>query len=230
MIFSCSLSGKFQNSPLIENLKGQIKIMSEPELDRQSRLWEKIKAGGGNSPKLPPEPPSMISSIAATGNGYIMSIPEPGGIRNSAAYLIYAVVFGLLVGWYFVWPILSTPSPDPMRLVIGGVFTLVMIGPLLGAIKQFLLRKTRVTIVTISPVFFRVEERDGHKSDVKEIPTGKLDDLILPKGGRKVLDLIRPSPGITAVSGKLKVTFGRGVPEPELRYIHGLIMKVIVGQ
>lgn len=200
---------------------------------KSSRLRERIREEGGSLPTPPPEPPAMITSIAATGNGYIMSIPEPGGIRNAGAYVIYSVVFGLIIGWYFVWPILSAPSPDFIRFLVGGFFTLLMVGPLLGALKHFLLRKTRVTIVTVSPAFFRVEERDGHKSAVKEVPTDELDDLILPAPentpGKQILDLIRPSPGITAVSGRTKVTFGRGVPEPELLYIHGLLRKVIGG-
>ncbi len=201
--------------------------MSEPK--SSSKLRERIREESGSLRNLPPEPPAMMTSIAATGNGYIMSIPEPGGIRNAGAYVIYSVVFGLIIGWYFVWPILSAPSPDFIRVLVGGFFTLLMVGPLLGALKHFLLRKTRVTIVTVSPAFFRVEERDGHKSAVKEIPTGELEDLILPVSKRQILDLIRPGPGITAVSGRTKVTFGRGVPEPELLYIHGLLMKVIGG-
>jgi len=217
--------------------------MSESKSSSQkARLRERIR-GEGADLSLPPEPLSMISSIAATENGYIMSIPEPGGFRNSVAYVIYAVVFGLIVGWYFVWPILSAPSSssDFIRVLVGGFFTLLMVGPLLGALKHFLLRKTRATIVTVSPAFFLVEETNGYKSVVHEIPADELEDLILPlskgrdyshAGKRQVLELIKlfPTPGITAVSDRAKVTFGRGLPESELLYIHGLIRKVIASR
>jgi hypothetical protein len=181
--------------------------------------------------RTPPEPSGMKTRIAATANGYIMSIPEPGGFRNSAAYVIYAVVFGLIVGWYFVWPILSAPYPDSIRVLLGGFFTLLMVGPLLGALKLFLLRKSRVSIVTVSPALFRVEETDGRKSNVREIFADKLEDLILPAAtSLQFLKLIVPTPGITAVGDRVKVTFGRGLPEAELLYIHGLLRKVIAGQ
>lgn len=211
-----------------------IQTMSEPKsFSEKPSLRERLRSEGGDPPDIPPEPPIMITSIAATGNGYIMSIPEPGGFRNSAAYVIYAVVFGLIVGWYFVWPILSAPSPDSVRVLLGGFFTLLMVGPLLGALKHFLLRKTRVTIVTVSPAFFRVEETEGRKSKVREIPADKLEDLILPvektEGRLRILKLIIPTPGITAVSDKIKVTFGRGLPEPELLHIYGLLRKAVAG-
>jgi hypothetical protein len=192
---------------------------------------------------IPPEPRGLKTSIAATGNGYIMSIPEPGGFQNSAAYIVYSIAFGLVVGWYFVWPILSVPSPDSMSMVIGGFFTLAALGPLLGALKRFLLRKMRVTIVTVSPGFFRVEGRNGYKSIVQEIPAGELKDLILPAekdvqeeaansaaGKWRLFKVIAPSPGITAVGEKTKVTFGHGLPRRELVYIRSLISKTIAAQ
>lgn len=212
--------------------------MSETKSDSgKSTLRERIRNGGEGPLSIPPEPRGLKTSIAATGNGYIMSIPEPGGFQNSVAYIIYSIVFGLAVGWYFVWPILSVPSPDPMRLVIGGFFTLAALGPLLGALKRFLLRKMRVTIVTVSPAFFRVEGRNGFKSTVQEIPSGEIRDLILPAdadspaaGKRRLFSMVAPSPGITAVSGKANVTFGRGLPRRELVYIRSLISKTIATQ
>jgi hypothetical protein len=197
----------------------------------KSKKTLRDRIAGEDVRSIPPEPSDMKTKLAATANGYIMSIPEPGGFRNSIAYMIYAVVFGLIVGWYFVWPILSVPSPDLIHVLLGGFFTLLMVGPLLGALKHFLLRKTRATIVTVSPAFFRVEETDGRKSTVREIPAEKLEDLILPaEGTLQFLKLIIPTPGITAVGDSMKITFGRGLPEPELLYIHGLLRKVIAGQ
>jgi hypothetical protein len=214
--------------------------MSEPKsFSEKNGLRERMRKEGGDVQSLPPEPPGMITSIAATGNGCIMSIPEPGGFRNSVAYVIYSVVFGLIIGWYFVWPILSVPSPDFISVLVGGFFTLLMVGPLLGAIKHFLLRKTRVTIVTISPAFFRIEERNGYKSEIKEIPVDDLKDLILSEdmnyagsGKWQFLRFIKfaPTPGITAVSDRAILTFGRGLPEPELSYIYSLIRKTIAEQ
>jgi hypothetical protein len=220
--------------------------MSEPKsFSEKPGLRERMRKECGDVQSLPPEPPGMTTSIAATGNVCIMSIPEPGGFRNSVAYVIYSVVFGLVIGWYFVWPILSVPSPDFIRVLVGGFFTLLMVGPLLGALKHFLLRKTRVTIVTISPAFFRIEERNGYKSEIKEIPVDELKDLILPakdsmtedmnyagSGKWQFLRLIKfaPTPGITAVSDRAILTFGRGLPEPELSYIYSLIRKTIAEQ
>ncbi len=193
-------------------------------------LRERLRAADGRGQNMPPEPAVMLTSVAATGNGCIMSIPEPGGFRNSAAYVIYSVVFGLIMGWYFVWPILSAPSPDSFRMFLGGFFTLLMIGPLLGALKHFLLRKTRATIVTVSPAFFRVEETSGRKSVVREIPMEELKDLVLPdkKGILESISIV-PSRGITALGFRDKITFGRGLPEAELAYIHGFIRKAIAG-
>ena len=197
----------------------------------KSKKCLRDRIAGEGVQNIPSEPSEMKTRLAATANGYIMSIPEPGGFRNSIAYIIYSVVFGLIVGWYFVWPILSVPSPDTIHIVLGSFFTLLMVGPLLGALKHFLLRKTRATIVTVSPEFFRVEQTDGRESTVREIPAEKLEDLILPaESGLQFIKLIIPTPGITAVGDKMKVTFGRGLPETELLYIYGLLRKVIAGQ
>lgn len=252
----------FLNLPLEDAATGK-KVVREPGALNEP-LRERLRRTGEDVRDAPPEPPGMATRVAATGNGYIMSIPEPQGGRKSVTYVVFAVVFGLLVGWFFLLPVLSLPAPDFIRYLFGGFFTLLAVGPLLGALKHFLLRNTRLTIVTVSPAFFRIEERDGHKSAVKEIPADELEDLVLPTkkamledmdyagAGRRqplgdtgtprmpdgrpvpkiLLSLIRhaPSPGITAVSDRTILTFGRGLSEPELVHLHGLIIKTIAGR
>jgi len=253
---------EFLNLPLEDVTTGK-KVVREPG-SLNEPLRERVRRTGEDVRSLPPEPPDMKTRIAAAGNGYIISIPEPDGFRKSVPYLIFSVVFGLVMGWFFIRPVFSLSAPDSIRYMFGAFFTLLAVGPLLGALKRFLLRKTRLTIVTFTPAFFSVEERDGHKSIVKEIPADELEDLILPTRKAMLQDLdytgmsrkqplgdtgtprmpdgrpvpkillslmkLAPGPGITAVSDRAIVTFGRGLPEPELAYIHGLIRKTIAGQ
>ena len=39
-----------------------------------------------------------------------------------------------------------------------------------------------------------------------------------------------PTAGITAVSARQLVNIGRGLPEPELAYLYGLMRKTVAGQ
>ena len=58
---------------------------------------------------------------------------------------------------------------------------------------------------------------------------GMPDGRPVPK---TILSLLKnvPTPGITAVSARQVVNIGRGLPEPELAYLYGLMRKTVAGQ
>jgi hypothetical protein len=228
----------FLNLPLEDAAMGR-KIVRRPGRPGES-LRDRIMRTGEDVRDLPPEPPEMKTRVSGTAGGMIAQIPAIYEGKVNAVYIASAVAWSGAIWWFLLRHLLDRPAPDYVKVLMNGIFALVMIGPLWAALVYIAKRNARSSIVIISPAFLVVEERFGRRSTKVEIPINELEDLVLPGPGKTqppgdaktLLSLLRdaPTPGITAVSAKQVVNIGRGLPGPELAYLFGLMRKTVAGQ
>jgi hypothetical protein len=169
---------RFLSRP-VEDFSSGVKVMREPDKLDES-LRERIQRTKEDTSLLPAVPFQMKTKITETAEGLTLEIPR-GGITVShwVQMGIGLVFFGIML--YFFSGFLKLPAPPVIRYLFGGFLLIFFIlGPLLAALRYMHRKARSSTRVTVTPAFFRVEERAGRKSKVTEIPADDLEELDLP--------------------------------------------------
>lgn len=253
---------RFLDKPL-EDSSAAKKIVREPgRLDEPLR--DRIRRTGEDVQMLPPMPQAMQAKILETVDGVTLELPVRVPVLFRMASLVVSFIMVSVVGFIAIPFINRLPFQTSTRfgliLLVAAIF---MLGPIVTGLRLSRMQSGQRTIVTVNGAVLRVEQREGGKTAVREIPVDELEDLVLPTTrsiieeteipgqkyrpvpgdtGRPRMPDGRPVPGfflsllklagsqgITARSDKTTLTFGQGLPEAELVYIHGLIRKTITG-
>ncbi len=253
---------KFLNRPLEDVTTGKRVLRDPDRLDESLRA--RVRRLKERLPDPPAPPPGMTTRVEQTAGGVVLVLAgsRPGLFRQVP--LVFAVCFAGGVLTVFVLPLSTLPMPEGFRWVfLGFVGFFFVLLPVWTAVRGYVRRSLASTRVEATRAGLRVEESEGGKKRVTEIPADELEDLTLPdrrsvlesvevpgKGrleglgdtgtprlpdGRpvprillKILEMVR-SPGITARSDRVIVTFGRGLRADEAAYVYALVLRALAG-
>ncbi len=174
----------------------------------------------GDKNELPDMPAEAMRSVIRPGvDGTVIEIPPVGYRAISFLALIPALIFSGFVYFMFFRKFLDSSSgkvgqkPDLVFLVFIICF---MALPLLITLIGIFLRARKRSRVTFSSTFLRVDEIGLIKTTTTEIPAVEIEELT-------------QNIAITARSDAKTVSFGKGLNNDELKYIHALVKQAIAG-
>ena len=171
---------RFLSRP-VEDFSAGLRIVRDPDKLDES-LRERIRRTKEDTGYQPVPPLPMKTQVQETTEGLILEIPGPG--ITIVHWIQMGMVF-VFVGFalYFFLGFWRLPSPPFVRALFGGfLLVFLILGPLLGVLWHVRREARKLTVVTVSRAFLRVEERSGRKSRITEIPADELEELVLPTG------------------------------------------------
>lgn len=220
----------FLGLPLHDSSTGEATVRAPDSLDESLRehaykTSERVKL---------PDPPADMRSVITDGmEGTEIAIPGPGLNRLSFLPLILPLFFSLVLYQYFLKDLIKKwPPKDTTEMLVAGFFVFFfIIVPFITTLISIFARARKRAVVTASSTMLRVVEKGLIGKKTTEIPAEELEELVFTESTGKMatrrLEKGMPSIGspIIARSDTAEVSFGKGLTDEELRYIHALIKK-----
>jgi hypothetical protein len=179
---------KFFGWPLEDVATGKPVVREADRLDESLR--NRIRRLKERLPDLPAPPPGMRTRVEETVGGVVLVIPGSSMGIFRFVPLVFSLFFAGGVLAVFVLPLSTLPMPEGIRWIfLGFVVFFFVILPVWTAVRHFLRRTRASTRVEAGRAVLRVEESEGRKKKVTEIPADELEDLTLPDR-RSMLDAI----------------------------------------
>ena len=226
----------FLNLPIIDVSSGVEVVRKAGRLNETLREKEERSGGwmGASSP-----PPLLVSRIRETGEKIVIDIPP----RRLSMREVKRIAFLIIMGTLSLFVVTGLENPTNMRIDQLIFYLPVGMAIILFAVRPVLYQAKKSWRITVGGESLTVEKLGpGHKN-ITMIPFDELEELLMGdplslggdagkiSPGRKLLAQIIQGPdqkAITANSDKATVTFGHGVDEKELDYLHKLIRKRII--
>ena len=220
----------FLSLPIYDELSGSVRIRDADTLDQSIR--EKFLSGE-ESNEIPDPPARMKSRVDYDGNSLQVQIPPPG--FNAGFLIAFTAIafFELIFIFSFAIPIFSnfeSDSPALIFIIIFGFFflgipTLILLG-LLG--NTFLATQS----VSVSNQTLSVTKGWPLRKS-SNMPRNRIEEFVIgarskSQGNKKSIFNIGPGKEIQAVSDDTTLSFGSGLSDDELAYIHALAKGILV--
>ena len=230
----------FVELPVVDSSTGTEVRRQADQLDVSLR--DQLKTQG--TLELPEPPAAMRSQIRQRNSTVMIEIPPPA--FNPAFFGVIAVVgVGVVIGPVVMFLIFAAQGDGGPPLLFLLIFFVIMV--LVPLSVGFRLVKSRgPTRVYISPTGgIRTERKKFGGLAKQEIPANELEELVLnapssalrsstcqevqvPPFVASILKSLGQGGGsLTARSDTMTLTFGGGLDEEELAYLHGVICQVI---
>ena len=244
----------------LEDTSSGKKVIREPDaLDETLR--DKIQRTG-KAPDFLSAPYDMRSRVQKEDSSVVIEIPPTGFKSTHLFHVVPAFIFASLVGFFFLRPFMSLPTPDIVRFVfIAFILLFFIILPIITSLGYALGQAHRRYKICVTPNLLRVEEKRILRRKMIEIPGEELEELELVDTGsvmktsmedaqqrkhmtaqdelrmQRMLDpnsffgrlsRMLARSGIIARSDRQTVQFGKSLSAEELKYIHDLILQVMV--
>lgn len=182
------------------------------------------------------EKPLVIRTDVKEEAGKVTVDVPPRGLNvHSVMWTLMGLVWPVAFGYFFIYRYLEKDMSLVDKIFIFGFMGVFFIAvPFATGVWKLLDGLMRREVVTVTHEFLRVETLGILTARIEEIPSGRLEELLVTTD--KVHPASGPSAGkdeeagsavIVARSNENTITFCEGLREDEVRYIHSLIEKVI---
>lgn len=215
---------RFLQKPLVDTSAGERIIRDPGHLNESYR--DRMRRTGKGERVFPAEPSGGHAQVERTGEGLVIHIPAKSkkGLHIS---FFTSLIFATGIAWVFVFPILRSDTPVFIRNIVFGFLGLVIILPLLSALRIAYRMKNDFERITVTRSFLRVEASQQGRKTITEIPIDELEDLVAP--GKQELLKALEIPGMK--NAPVGNTGTPGLPDgrPVSRLLLSL-MKMVGGQ
>jgi hypothetical protein len=212
---------KFLGWPLEDRSTGKRVVREADRLDESLR--DRVRRLKERLPEPPPPPPGMRTRVEQTVGGVVLVIPGSSMGAFRFVPLVFSLIFAGGVLTVFVLPLSTLPMPEGIRWVfLGFVGFFFVILPVWTAVRHFLRRSHAYARVEANRALLRIEESEGGKKRVTEIPADELEDLTLPDR-RSMLETVE-------IPGKKRITGlgDTGTPRlPDGRPVPRVLLKIM---
>ena len=220
----------FLSLPIHDKLSGSVRVRDADTLDQSIR--EKFQSGT-ESNVIPDPPARMKSRVDYDGNSLQVQIPPPGFDTGFLIAFIAIAFFELIFIFNLSVPFFSNFDRDSPALIFVIIFSffflvipnLILLG-LLG--NTFLATQS----VSVSNQTLSVTKGWPLKKSVT-LASNHIEELVVAarsksQGNRKAIVTIGARKEIQAMSDDTNLSFGAGLSEEELAYIHALAKGILV--
>jgi hypothetical protein len=245
---------QFLKYPLVDATTGH-ELVTEPG-QHDETLQERLRSGDDEYESIA-RPFEMRSQVDESSGVVQIVIPSPGlrapaiiGVIIPVAVLIF--VLPDLAGFFR-----DTETPQFIGLLfLGFIGLFFVLFPLLGVVNSLVLARRGGTVVSASAMGIDIEERGIWRSKVTSISAtdildidyatvGTVLDSAEQAGAQELTQLRRsgaiprwltalgslvPSKGITVKCTSGLFTFGAGLPDEEVRYLHSIVKRALGGR
>lgn len=220
----------FLSLPIHDELSGSVRVRDANSLDQSIR--EKFQSGAETN-EIPNPPARMKSHVDYDGNNLQVQIPPPG--FNVGFLIAFAAIafFELIFIFSFAIPFFSNFKADSPALIFLIIFTFFFLGiptfillALLG--NTFLANQS----VSISNQSLSVSKGWPWKK-LATLETSRIEEFVIgaksrSQGDRKSIASIGTGKEIQAISDNATLSFGSGLSDEELIYLHALAKGILV--
>ena len=220
----------FLSLPIHDELSGSVNVRDADTLDQSIR--KRFKSG--TETNLIPDPPArMKSRVDYDGNSLQVQIPPPGFNAGFLTAFIAIAFFELIFIYSFAIPFFSNFDSDSPALIFVIIFSFFFLGIptliLLGLLGNTFLATQSVSV---SNQTLSVTKGWPWKKSMT-LASDHIEEFVVAarsksQANRKAIVTIGAGKEIQAVSDDSNLSFGTGLSNEELAYIHALAKGILV--
>ncbi len=213
------------------------------EADRLDESLRERRQRTGEDIDMPDPPANMRTQCQVDGESITLIIPPPPATIFDKISLAFAFVPGIVALGFFFAAFPKDMPPLFRFIFMGFIGVFFVIAPITVMVGKVLARTRTQQKINASPDRLRVETRGPFRTKVVEIPANELEELqiALPKGHENMESQLEAMPEalrpflramarrvpIRAISDRATVTFGKGLPIEELKWVHAVLTQVL---
>lgn len=220
----------FLSFPIHDELSGSVRVRESDSLDQSIR--EKFQSGTETN-EIPDPPARMKSRVDYDGNSLQVQIPPPG--LNAGFLVAFAAIafFELIFIFSFAIPFFTNFEADSPALIFIIIFGFFFLGIptfiLLSLLGNTFLANQSASVSTQS---LSVSKGWPWKKSLS-LETSRIEELVIgakskSQGNRKSVVTIGTGKEIQAISDDATLSFGAGLSDEELVYLHALAKGILV--
>ena len=220
----------FLSFPIHDELSGSVRVRDSVTLDQSIR--EKFQSGSETNP-IPYPPARMKSRVDYDGNSLQVQVPPPGFNAGFLVAFVAIAFFELIFIFSFAIPFFSNFEADSPALIFIIIFGFFFLGiPTL--ILLALLGNTFLAAQSVSVSNQTLSVAKGWPlRKTATLPSNQIEEFVIAsksktQGKRKSIITIGAGQEIQAVSDEATLSFGAGLSDEELAYLHALAKGILV--